>query len=472
LSFENIHSLWEAGKKLWERTSARTIYTNNIGGTLDTSNTMTLFSTVNDAELAPYLLETGGDVRKTINFVHGIDNTDDLTLRSRTVTFGSDNNVWKLGDVINSTPRIVASVPLNKYDTVYNDTTYKSFIDNTNYKNRGMVFTGGNDGMLHAFKLGKLELTGSWKTSASKKANLSGANLGDESWAFISGGFGEARIGSIDDALAYNCVLPPGGTANFSAFSPFQWAANTVISNPACVGVDETDGGDAQKLLYFTPVFSGFQLSLSYTPDGGAQDYNSFGGPHVGMSPHGDDASRHNFAAYLTYAYEGEGWDVTWGGGVGLEGKVESSPGPDRKKQEFYQTGLNFNFGNFAIGGVFEYFNDAFDRTGGDDDVGEVVAKDVWTAGGGIAYTINAWTIGAQYSHLDADTGSTPGLSDFTQDRVVLTGIYSVGPGIDIDAEIGYTWVDTDPEGATNADGIEVDGYNGLEFGIGTALTF
>lgn len=191
LSFENIHSLWEAGKKLWERdlsASSRTIYTNNIGGSLDTSATMTVFSTANAATLAPYLLESGGDVTTTIKYVHGIDNTDDLTLRSRTVTFGSDNNVWKLGDVVNSTPRIVASVPLNKYDTVYNDTTYKSFIDNTNYKNRGMVFTGGNDGMLHAFRLGKLELSWTGK-AAVEKARItnpySGTILGDEAWAFI-----------------------------------------------------------------------------------------------------------------------------------------------------------------------------------------------------------------------------------------------------------------------------------------------
>ena len=104
------------------------------------------------------------------------------------MTFGSDNNVWKLGDVVNSTPRIVASVPLNKYDTVYNDTTYKSFIDNTTYKNRGMVFTGGNDGMLHAFRLGKLELSWTGKTAV-QKARITnpyfGTTLGDEAWAFI-----------------------------------------------------------------------------------------------------------------------------------------------------------------------------------------------------------------------------------------------------------------------------------------------
>ena len=94
-------------------------------------------------------------------------------------------SVWKLGDIIDSTPRIVSSIPLNKYDQIYGDTTYKSFIDNTNYKNRGMVFTGGNDGMLHAFRLGKLELTWTGKTAA-EKARLSAigsTTMGDEAWA-------------------------------------------------------------------------------------------------------------------------------------------------------------------------------------------------------------------------------------------------------------------------------------------------
>jgi type IV pilus assembly protein PilY1 len=188
LSFENIHSLWEAGKKLWQRnlsTLPRTIYTTLNGSTLIPFSVGN--ATLNDALLP----DTGDDVTTIINYVRGIDNTDDLNLRPRTVTFGSDNNVWKLGDVVNSTPRIVASVPLNKYDTVYNDTTYKSFIDNTNYKNRGMVFTGGNDGMLHAFRLGKLELSWTGKPRVEKARITNPENpgdlspLGDEAWAFI-----------------------------------------------------------------------------------------------------------------------------------------------------------------------------------------------------------------------------------------------------------------------------------------------
>jgi hypothetical protein len=113
---------------------------------------------------------------------------DDPTLRPRTVTFGADNNVWKLGDIVNSTPRIVGGVPLNKYNETYSDMTYKSFIDNAAYKNRGMVFTGGNDGMLHAFRLGKLNLTWTGKQTWEKALitnPVTGTTLGDEAWAFI-----------------------------------------------------------------------------------------------------------------------------------------------------------------------------------------------------------------------------------------------------------------------------------------------
>jgi type IV pilus assembly protein PilY1 len=185
LSFENIHSLWEAGKKLWQRdlsSNPRTLKTSLDGSTLVD------FSVANASSLAPYLLESGDNVTTTIKYVHGIDNTDDLTMRSRTVAFGTDNNVWKLGDVVNSTPRIVAGVPLNKYDSIYQDTTYKSFIDNTSYKSRGMVFTGGNDGVLHAFRLGQLELSWAGKLAV-EKARITnpyfGTTLGDEAWGFI-----------------------------------------------------------------------------------------------------------------------------------------------------------------------------------------------------------------------------------------------------------------------------------------------
>jgi len=284
----------------------------------------------------------------------------------------------------------------------------------------------------------------------------------DEAWIFFSGGFGEVRIGSDDEALANACIVPPGGTGNFSAFSPNQWGANTITSNTVCTGVD--DRGDAQKIVYITPSFAGFQLTVSYTPNGGDERHIDGVGPHVGM-PHNDDGeSRHNLSAYATYSFEGDGWGLTAGGGGAWEGHVEQTPGPDRDPQDFYQAGLNLTFGNFAVGGVFEYFHDALDQ--GDDEI------DNWSAGGGISYTMDAWTVGLQYSHLDSDNDGSSDTADFQQDRAVITGNYAMGPGINLDAEVGYTWVDTDPEGALNSEGNTVDDYQSLEIGIGTNITF
>jgi predicted porin len=283
----------------------------------------------------------------------------------------------------------------------------------------------------------------------------------DEAWIWFSGGFGEVRMGSDDDALANACIVPPGGTGNFSAFSPNQWGANTLTSSSVCTGVD--DRGDAQKLVYITPSFAGFQMTLSYTPNGGDERHGDGVGAHTGMPANADGESRHNVSAYGAYSFEGDGWGLTAGAGASLEGHVEQTPGPDRDEQEFYQAGLNASVGNFAVGGVLEYYNDLVDQGATD--------LDRWVAGAGIGYTMEAWTFGAQYAHLDQDSDNSTGADEFQQDRITLTGNYALGPGINLDGEVGFTWIDTDPEAGT-VDATEVDDYNALEIGIGTNFTF
>jgi type IV pilus assembly protein PilY1 len=193
VGFEELGNLWEAGNRLWVRditTSPRTIYTTTNGTSL-------IPFSVSDASLLSLTslqASTSAERENIIRFVHGEDIIQDLDanqindFRLRTVTFGIDNAVWKLGDIINSTPRIVAGIPLNTYDEIYSDTTYSAFTSTSAYRNRGMVLTGGNDGMLHAFKLGKLEL--SWVgQAATEKARLINLDvstpLGNEEWAFI-----------------------------------------------------------------------------------------------------------------------------------------------------------------------------------------------------------------------------------------------------------------------------------------------
>jgi type IV pilus assembly protein PilY1 len=217
IPIEDVANIWKAGLLLWSRdlsSDPRTIYTPCLsGGTCIGSSNLMPFQTSGDGSietaLEPYLQLTG-DLTRTqdvIRYVNGYDTTldgQDFTTvdrnsdsvpdyRLRTVTIGSDTHVWKMGDVIDSTPRIVSWLPLNNYHYKYHDATYKNFIGASspaNYLNRGMVFTGANDGMLHAFKLGKLELPNTSSNTTCTWAShdvacLSGTNLGRELWAFV-----------------------------------------------------------------------------------------------------------------------------------------------------------------------------------------------------------------------------------------------------------------------------------------------
>jgi predicted porin len=199
------------------------------------------------------------------------------------------------------------------------------------------------------------------------------------------------------------------------------------------------------------------------------------GGPHLGMPSSDFDVADADLSAYLTYSYEGDGWGVTWGGGGSWEVNLDGPPdvGPfevDVNEQDFYQTGLSVTIGQFAIGAAFEYQNDVANL-----DAKPFVEQelDIWTAGGGVSYTHDAWVFGLQYSYREVDfVIVAPGIDEHTeiiQQRAVATVNYALGSGIRIDGEIGYSWVDLDPE--TSLIGEDPD-YDGLEFGIGSSFTF
>ncbi len=225
VDFEDIASLWEAGTLLWDRDPAdRTIYTPVDTSQLLTANAnkFSASSPNNVAALRPLLNTDASAVSSEnnqlaaniINWVRGTDIADYLyssgtvteSYRPRTVQIDLNadgnvtdtsvtvsgvtmdetvtTNVWKLGDIIDSTPKIASWVQLNGYDGKWSDSTYKDFYTSATYTSRGMVYVGANDGMLHAFKLGLLQYLHDTNHS-SQIATLTGANKGKEMWAFI-----------------------------------------------------------------------------------------------------------------------------------------------------------------------------------------------------------------------------------------------------------------------------------------------
>jgi predicted porin len=278
----------------------------------------------------------------------------------------------------------------------------------------------------------------------------------DKSFVYWSGGFGKVQIGTQDGPIAACPVFPPGATANFSGFSPASWGSNApVSSNAVCTDVVS----DNMTIKYSTPNFAGFQLVLAYSPNAGAIDYTTPGVNGSGTPNIFPGTAAHNYAAYLTYTYAGDGWGVDWGGGGSFFGKTRSCPGLDVcTNAQFYQSALTVTFGNFAVGAIGEYFNN-----GGSDN-------NAWVAGGGASYGFDAWTLGIQGSHgwFAAANGGNGDGGNITQDRIILTGSFELAPGVLLDAELGYNWFRNTADGIVDAE----DSYSAFEAGIGSKLTF
>ncbi|TXH39283.1 MAG: porin [Rhodospirillaceae bacterium] len=283
----------------------------------------------------------------------------------------------------------------------------------------------------------------------------------DAAYAFFQGGFGEFRIGTLSGALGGFCVTPVGGTTNFGAFTQNQVINNANQGLPnnraaICRSVDGMIGSDkSEKLVYMTPNFGGFQLAVSWAPNGGHEsaEVTDF---HSGMPAAVDGEQRNILDAYAMFTRDFDGWGIQWGGGGSWATSMGGNPGDNQKKGAFYQSGLNLTFGNFSIGGGFEYMQNVIQKADYHDDF--------WVAGGGMAYKIDAYTVGLQYSHNQGDY-TDDGVERKTN-TMALTGKYAMGPGISLDGTLQYTWADGDNGDAAHG------GYDSVGIGLGTAFNF
>ncbi len=251
-----IKPLWSAGSKLQAKSAdSRNIYT--LLGSTATGTDLTsshFFSTANVATLKPLLnLSTlpsdNVQVGKLINYVRG---TDTAEYRSRKVTLTgnvADALVWKLGDVINSTPQVQTSVAINAYDSAYSDTSYSQFISSNQYKSRSMVYSGSNDGMLHGFKAGVVTaIHDTAHPTQYAKMTIDGTE-GQEQWAFIPFNVLPYLQNQADVSYCHQCLVdgapsvvdasinkPTGCTAT----NYWDCARKTTVSAAGVMDADQT----------------------------------------------------------------------------------------------------------------------------------------------------------------------------------------------------------------------------------------
>ncbi|MGA2936672.1 MAG: hypothetical protein ABSF52_06170 [Syntrophobacteraceae bacterium] len=257
VGLDSLTPLWEAGKMLFQTPAAsRTIYTPGTSATglvsFNTSNsTLTTVATspLGNPSVTPSTLDpclTGSSntatLQNLINYVSGTDIATCSTSATANVggicssdagcggvagacqacrnrTFGlcsngtafnntpcasnSDcttspyttctQNVWKLGDIVYSTPQVQTN-----YSYCYNGTSFNTQACTQNsqcttgayttcQQKQNVIFVGANDGMLHAFQTGVLSTAGlnAANYQITELTGIATSSMGQELWAFI-----------------------------------------------------------------------------------------------------------------------------------------------------------------------------------------------------------------------------------------------------------------------------------------------
>lgn len=130
--------------------------------------------------------------RRVIEYIRGKDQAADTTVGTSTIpafrsrqadyTGGTGTaKTWRLGDIVYSTPTAVGT-PSESFDMLYKDNSYKDF-HKKYLKRRTVIYTGANDGMIHAFNGGFYK--SDTKTFAKKLTTEVQYDLGAELWAYV-----------------------------------------------------------------------------------------------------------------------------------------------------------------------------------------------------------------------------------------------------------------------------------------------
>ncbi len=317
----------------------------------------------------------------------------------------------------------------------------------------------------------------------------------DETFIFVEGAFGRVNLGS-ENAASY--------LMHYASPSPvIGWTLNDSNANASGFGTPATSAtevSDADKITYFTPRFSGFQLGASYTPDGdeetgtaspyspiqdeGAADeaysigvnyIGKFSGVSVKASAGYDLITRTSGATVTTtnttltetLSAAGGGTVVNTYVNGSLTGAVHTGTltgavtiGTTTTTATTTATDINEDTDEFAIGlglGVAGFnIGAAYKYTDNDSGTEDRERHDYNI---GVNYGQGPWKVGIQYAGVELD-----GAADGGYDAFVVGGQYILGPGVTAFGGVQYWDGDDDATGS--------EGEDATIFFVGTSLSF
>jgi len=255
----------------------------------------------------------------------------------------------------------------------------------------------------------------------------------DEQYIFINGSFGRLEIGT-DNGAGYRMHygLKSNGVG-IDEGDVDEWIAG---SNSALRTTSQTTSydDDQNKITYFSPRVSGFQIGASFVPE---DDTNTSEGAAAG----GKEVDAVRDTGFILGAnYVTSVADMSIKASVGYA----DAGGGVAGNETAFSTGIQLGFGGFTAS--FAYGEHEDDTTVSDKNVfGASLAYNAGPAGVSIAYIRGE----------DSDTNDE-------QDAIELGASYAVGPGVSARTSLYY--LDRSFNGADAADGVGVVAGLALNF--------
>lgn len=332
----------------------------------------------------------------------------------------------------------------------------------------------------------------------------------DDAYIYMSGSWGRVNLGAEDGAAFLLQVAAPSADANYDGLRQFIQPVNYGITNAAAlednfttalaIDVDESGAlsandvvalnnlptaqlfnfsydnnptGFSDKITYLTPVISGFQAGLSYTPE-----VNNVVNDNLEGVNQDDVAGEYGDAWEVGVRYEGM-WDkLGFAVGAGYaHSEIEENQNltfedtngngalnagekvlSRLENREVWNAGLDLDYGPFGFGAA--YIQDDLGIDNGGD-------RETWVFGAD--YTTGPYKLGVSYLTENAELSYIgPGIGDIETERYTGGVIYTYGPGMTFRGTVSYIENDL----PTGLNGVANDDVEATSIMLGTQINF
>ena len=340
------------------------------------------------------------------------------------------------------------------------------------YMEQWFGFTSGDDGVAQDYSGfstvsdGEIHFKGKTKldngitvgVNVQLEAQQGGDQI-DEQYMTVSGGFGQIIIGDENSAMYKMHYAPSDFGIGMNSGDVTVW--NKPVSDAEGDSINmgshyrspfgatyiEPDAvNDSAKISYFTPRVSGFQLGLSYGPDGN-QDSNGL--------PNRDAANTDYIMVGANFKQKMGGMSVGISGGYGTVTDAAAG-GVEPEATSF---GIKLGMGGVSAGVSYANFSDSG-------------SKDAEGMDAGVSYESGPMGVSISYYHGEKDgtgtvaAGTLDGQAEV--DAFHLSAKYAMGPGVTLAGTLGHSTYASDDVDIDNS----VDESEATYFVMGLKVSF